>query len=121
MVERAPDRINIQSSKSPIFYVALAEKYLTDHDTVHIHALGSCIEAAVGVADKLQKNGLGSISKIHTGRSGWKDATAHIVLSVSKSDHFTEKYEEQKALREKRAEEKEKERARQREEEERAE
>eukprot|EP01059_Diplonema_ambulator_P034297 TRINITY_DN7604_c0_g2_i2.p2 TRINITY_DN7604_c0_g2~~TRINITY_DN7604_c0_g2_i2.p2 ORF type:complete len:137 (+),score=64.61 TRINITY_DN7604_c0_g2_i2:52-411(+) len=102
-VERADDRLNIQGTKAPIFYVALAEKILTDQETLHIHALGSCIEAAVGVADRLERNGLAKITKIKTDKGGRNDATAQIVISVTKTKDFAKLYEEQKKERETRA------------------
>eukprot|EP01064_Diplonema_japonicum_P025950 TRINITY_DN3737_c0_g1_i1.p2 TRINITY_DN3737_c0_g1~~TRINITY_DN3737_c0_g1_i1.p2 ORF type:complete len:120 (+),score=42.21 TRINITY_DN3737_c0_g1_i1:79-438(+) len=102
-VERAEDRLNIQGTKAPIFYVALAEKILTDQETLHIHALGSCIEAAVGVADRLERNGLAKITKIKTDKGGRNDATAQIVISITKTAEFGKLYEAQKKDRETRA------------------
>eukprot|EP00754_Rhynchopus_humris_P006249 Rhum_TRINITY_DN13041_c0_g1::Rhum_TRINITY_DN13041_c0_g1_i4::g.56319::m.56319 len=98
-VERAPDRLNIQGTKTPIFYVALAEKILTDQETLHIHALGSCIEAAVGVADRLERNGLATVAKIRTDRSGRREGTAQIVISVARAKNFNELFEKQKEER----------------------
>eukprot|EP00754_Rhynchopus_humris_P006247 Rhum_TRINITY_DN13041_c0_g1::Rhum_TRINITY_DN13041_c0_g1_i2::g.56315::m.56315 len=97
-VERAPDRLNIQGTKTPIFYVALAEKILTDQETLHIHALGSCIEAAVGVADRLERNGLATVAKIRTDRGGRTEG-AQIVVSVARSKDFEKIYEKQKEER----------------------
>jgi len=102
-VERAPDRLNIQGTKPPIFYVALAEKILTDREDLHIHALGSCIEAAVGAADRLQSNGLATVTKIRTDKGGRSNATAQIIISVKRSAKFGELYESQKKDRETRA------------------
>jgi len=104
-VERAPDRLNIQGTKPPIFYVALAEKILSDREDLHIHALGSCIEAAVGAADRLQNNGLATVTQIRTDKGGRSNATAQIIISVKRSDTFTELYEKQKKDRESRADE----------------
>eukprot|EP01061_Rhynchopus_euleeides_P023312 TRINITY_DN379_c0_g1_i2.p3 TRINITY_DN379_c0_g1~~TRINITY_DN379_c0_g1_i2.p3 ORF type:complete len:152 (+),score=95.80 TRINITY_DN379_c0_g1_i2:103-558(+) len=104
-VERAPDRLNIQGTKPPIFYVALAEKILTDQETLHVHALGSCIEAAVGVADRLVRNGLAKVSKIKTDKGGRSDSTAQIVISVTRTPEFKDLYGKQKDERLSRASE----------------
>ena len=88
-----------QGTKTPIFYVALAEKILTDQETLHIHALGSCIEAAVGVADRLERNGLATVAKIRTDRSGRREGTAQIVISVARAKNFNELFEKQKEER----------------------
>ncbi|KAJ9439016.1 hypothetical protein DIPPA_07221 [Diplonema papillatum] len=102
-VDRASDRLNIQGTKTPMFYVSLAEKILTDEATLHIHALGSCIEACVGVADKLQRNGLAKIVKIKTDKSGRSDKTAQMVISVERTPEFAALYAEQKKAREEKA------------------
>ena len=88
-----------QGTKSPVFYIALAEKILTDQETLHIHALGSCIEAAVGVADRLVRNGLATVAKIKTDKGGRSDSTAQIVISVKKTSEFKALYDKQKEER----------------------
>jgi len=104
-VERAPDRLNIQGTKPPIFYVALAEKILSDREELHIHALGSCIEAAVGAADRLSANGLATVTKIRTDKGGRSNATAQIIITVKRTAQFGDLYEKQKKDRESRADE----------------
>ena len=90
-----------------MFYVALAEKMLTDQENLHVHALGSCIEAAVGVADRLSRNKLATITKIKTDKGGKTENTSQIIITVKRADNFADLYEAQKKERESRAGERE--------------
>lgn len=54
--KRGPEnsnQINVSTKKNPNFYVFLGKKYLEEHETVELHALGNAVSTSVIAAENL--------------------------------------------------------------------
>jgi len=47
------NQINVSNKKNSNFYVFLGKKYLEEHDTIELHALGNAVSTAVIAAENL--------------------------------------------------------------------
>jgi hypothetical protein len=52
---KAGNIINVSIKKNPNFYVFLGKKYLQDHETIELHALGNATSTSVIAAENLQR------------------------------------------------------------------
>lgn len=94
--------------KNFTFFVFLAKKYLEEHDTIELHALGSAVTHSVQAADNLIKNKYATLSKIYTDsvelerRDGDKMKKAKLFIILKKAATFDEavkNFEKQKEER----------------------
>lgn len=93
-----PNRIQISSSKKPLFfYVNLAKRMLQNHDVVELSALGLAVAAAVAVSEILKNNNLSQETLIQTSTTTtFDDSKGHdvfkakIEIHIKKSERFDE-------------------------------
>ena len=51
--ETNSNQINVSNKKNANFYVFLGKKYLEEHDTIELHALGNAVSTSVIAAENL--------------------------------------------------------------------
>ncbi|OEL26541.1 Uncharacterized protein BAE44_0012439 [Dichanthelium oligosanthes] len=92
------NRIQVSSSKKPLFfYVNLAKRYMQQHGSVELSALGLAISTVVTIAEILKNNGLAVEKKIRTSTVEISDEMrgrpiqkAKIEIVLGKTDKFDE-------------------------------
>ncbi len=52
-VDRNSNQINVSNKKNANFYVFLGKKYLEEHETIELHALGNTVSTSVIAAENL--------------------------------------------------------------------
>lgn len=100
--------INVSTQKNFTFFVFLAKKFLEEHETVELHALGSAVMHAVQAADNLIKHKYATMEKIFTNsitlsrRDGGEMKKAKLFIHLKKAPTFQEavdKFEKEKEAR----------------------
>ena len=113
-VEIPENVINISTQKNFTFFVFLAKKFLEEHETVELHALGSAVMHAVQAADNLIKHKYANLEKIYTDsimlkrRDGGDMKKAKLFIHLKRASTFKEavdKFEKEKEDRDKAREE----------------
>ena len=100
-----PNQINVSTKKNPNFYVFLGKKYLEEHETVEMHALGNAVSISVIAAENLVRNDYATFSEIKTktitmeGTSG-ESKKAKLFITLKRSPNFFENMEKFNKVRE---------------------
>ena len=64
----AHDRVKVSNSKRPLFhYVRLAEKFLTQRETITVSGVGAAVATAATVSEILKSRGLATVTRVRTG------------------------------------------------------
>ena len=56
----------MSNKKNANFYVFLGKKYLQEHDTVELHALGNAVSTSVIASENLVRNNYAEFAEIKT-------------------------------------------------------
>ena len=99
------NQINVSTKKNPNFYVFLGKKYLEEHETVEMHALGNAVSISVIAAENLVRNDYATFSEIKTktinveGAKG-ESKKAKLFITLKRSANFFENMEKFNKVRE---------------------
>ena len=99
------NQINVSTKKNPNFYVFLGKKYLEEHETVEMHALGNAVSISVIAAENLVRNEYATFSEIKTktitveGAKG-DSKKAKLFITLKRSANFFENMEKFNKVRE---------------------
>ena len=101
------NQINVSTKKNPNFYVFLGKKYLEEHETVEMHALGNAVSISVIAAENLVRNDYATFSEIKTktitmeGTAGKTESKkAKLFITLKRSPNFFENMEKFNKVRE---------------------
>ena len=100
------NQINVSTKKNPNFYVFLGKKYLEEHETVEMHALGNAVSISVIAAENLVRNDYATFSEIKTktinveGAKGDNSKKAKLFITLKRSPNFFENMEKFNKVRE---------------------
>ena len=104
-VKANSNQINVSTKKNPNFYVFLGKKYLEEHETVEMHALGNAVSISVIAAENLVRNDYATFSEIKTktinveGAKG-ESKKAKLFITLKRSANFFENMEKFNKVRE---------------------
>uniref|UniRef100_A0A7S3N0X9 DNA/RNA-binding protein Alba-like domain-containing protein n=1 Tax=Strombidium inclinatum TaxID=197538 RepID=A0A7S3N0X9_9SPIT len=96
------NHINVSVKKNPNFYVFIGKKYLLDHETIELQALGNAVSTSVIAAENLVRNNYAEFAEIKTktiivqGQRG-DSKKAKLFITLKRSKDFFEnmkKFEE---------------------------